>query len=360
MTGSRPDALARHIGWRVQRTRPLRFDEFVEEALYHPLYGFYASGGRAGRRGDFITSPEVGPLFAAVLARAIDAWWTELGCPGEFTVVDAGAGPGTLAAGILGARPQCLEAMQMVLVERSARQRSVQRSLIARTPHRRRVEVRDSLPARACTGVLLANELLDNLAVRLLEATADGWSEVYVDVDPSGALVEVLIAAPDDATTMARRLVPDATPGARLPLQDNARRWLTGALTAVTGRVVVIDYATDSANLAARPVGEWLRTYSAHRRAGDVLSEPGSCDITCEVAVDQLALVREPDMDRSQADALQSWGIDELVDEGRRVWAERAHVGDLAAVTARSRVGESQALTDRAGLGAFRVLEWAT
>ena len=65
---------------RIRRHGPLPFDEVIERALYDPSDGFYASGGRAGpRRGDFITSPEVGPLFGAVVARAFDEWWRELG-----------------------------------------------------------------------------------------------------------------------------------------------------------------------------------------------------------------------------------------------------------------------------------------
>jgi SAM-dependent MidA family methyltransferase len=63
----------------------VRFDAFMNMALYGPE-GFYNSGGRAGRRGDFITSPEVGPLFGAVLARALDAWWVEMGSPDDFRV----------------------------------------------------------------------------------------------------------------------------------------------------------------------------------------------------------------------------------------------------------------------------------
>jgi len=54
------------------------FDRFMADALYGPS-GFYTSGGRAGRRGDFITSPEVGPLFGAVMARYVRAEWARLG-----------------------------------------------------------------------------------------------------------------------------------------------------------------------------------------------------------------------------------------------------------------------------------------
>ena len=87
---------------------PLRFDEYVEACLYDPAGGFYASGGAAGRRGDFITSPEVGPLFGAVLARWMDGVWGRLGRPDGFTVVEAGAGHGTLARSVLAAAPACL------------------------------------------------------------------------------------------------------------------------------------------------------------------------------------------------------------------------------------------------------------
>ena len=84
------------------------FETFMDLALYGDD-GFYSSGGgHAGRRGDFITSPEVGPLFGAVLARAIDAWWEQLGRPRDFVVVDAGAGPGTLARAVLAAGPSAL------------------------------------------------------------------------------------------------------------------------------------------------------------------------------------------------------------------------------------------------------------
>ncbi len=79
------------------------FSEYMQLALCGEC-GFYTTGGRAGRQGgDFITSPEVGPLFGTVIAREFDAWWKELGSPSRFDVVECGAGPGTLARSILAA-----------------------------------------------------------------------------------------------------------------------------------------------------------------------------------------------------------------------------------------------------------------
>ena len=86
------------------RGRPLRFDEYLAIVLYGE-HGFYTTSGQAGRRGDFITSPEVGPLFAAVLARWIDAEHARIGAPDDFTIVEVGAGAGTLARSNLLAAP---------------------------------------------------------------------------------------------------------------------------------------------------------------------------------------------------------------------------------------------------------------
>jgi hypothetical protein len=170
----------------------------------------------------------------------------------------------------------------------------------------------------------------------------------------------VLVPLDDERARLLDRLAPDAGDGARAPLQAAARRWLQDALAlaAPGGRVAAFDYATTTAALASRPQDEWLRTYRGHARGGHYLDGLGAQDVTCEVALDQLALVRPPVADRGQAEWLRSHGLDELVDAARRAWDERASVGDLAALAARSRVTQAEALTDPAGLGAFRVVEW--
>lgn len=320
-----------------------RFDEYLERALYHPERGFYATGGTAGRRGDFLTSPEVGPLFGAVIARALDTWWHDLGEPDPFTVVEAGAGPGTLARAVRAAVPECAGGLRYMTVERSAAQRARQPDDLERL---------DRMPDRPFSGVVLANELLDNLAFRLFERTSDGWREAFVD---EGQEVLVEVAEPPEVL----RALADAPTGARVPVQEQAAAWLGEALALVErGRVVVIDYADTTAAMSRRPQDEWLRTYRAHGRGGPPLDQTGTQDVTVEVAIDQLAAVRRPDVDQAQADFLGDHGIDGLVGEGRRVWVERAHLGDLEAIRARSRITEADALCEATGLGAFRVLQW--
>lgn len=122
--------------------------------------------------------------------------------------------------------------------------------------------------------------------------------------------------------------------------------------------MVVVDYATTTADLASRPQGEWLRTYAAHRPGGTPLTSLGTQDVTCDVAIDQLALIRPPTTNTAQADWLRRWGIDDLVQAARIHWRAHAHAPDVAALAARSRVTEAGALLDPEGLGRFRVLEW--
>ena len=315
----------------------MRFGEFVDAALYDPSFGFFARGGGAGRRRDFLTSPEVGPLFGAVMARALDTWWDELGRPDPFTFVDCGAGQGTLERAIVDASPRCLDALDMVLVERSP-------SLRSGHPQGPRFVSRDTLPDGPIVGVVFANELLDNLAFDLRQRCGDDWCNVLIDID---------IDADGDF-----RDVPHHDRG-RAADHYEAIEWLRGALQLVgRGRVVVVDYATTTDEMCERDWHDWVRTYRHHERGGDPLADPGEQDITVEVALDQLAAVRAPSLDRAQHEFLRSHGVDDLVREGRQIWAERAHLGDLAALKARSRVRECDALCDPDGLGAFRVVEW--
>ena len=322
----------------------MRFDAWVEACLYDPAGGFYASGGAAGRRGDFLTSPEVGPLFGAVLARWMDAVWDGLGRPDGFTVVEAGAGPGTLARSVLAATPACLAAGRYVTVERSDTQRA---------GHPDGVEAQAGLPEGPITGVVVANELLDNLPFRLLVADGRRWREVHVGVTGDGTGDRFAEVVGDEADPP---VAVEPVAGARLPVQDGAAAWVADALALVDrGAVLAVDYASTTVGLAARPVGEWLRTYRGHERGGAPTDAPGFQDVTVEVAVDQMP----PGAAAStQADFLAAHGMGVLVEEGRRVWTERAGVADLAALMARSRIGEAEALRDPDGLGAFTVLDW--
>ncbi|MDA3039278.1 MAG: SAM-dependent methyltransferase [Actinomycetota bacterium] len=328
----------------------VRFDQWVDYCLYDPGIGFYRAGhGRSGRRGDFLTSPEVGPLFGAVLARALDHWWDELGQPGRFPVVDAGSGPGTLLKALEVAAPRCAAAWTLRAADVAP----------GMTP-----DLGD-----VAGGVVLANELLDNLPFRVLvPVSAAGpaldrrlrFDEVFVDrVDIDASAVEVLVPT----TWVPVRWVPvqrvppllaDRSVDGRFPVVETASAWVAAALDRGPARLVAFDYGTQTTvELSAR--GGWLRTYRRHERGADPYRQPGRWDITTDVPFDQLP---SPTRLETQAAFLDRFGIHELVEEGRAIWRQKAARPDLHAMRMRSRVSEADALLDPDGLGGWLVATW--
>ena len=344
--------LAERLADRIRVDGPLAFDDWVEACLYDPDGGFYATGGAAGRRGDFLTSPEVGPLFGALLARWLDDRWTALGRPVGFTVVEAAAGVGTLARAVLASDPACLVEGRYVMVERSSPLRAAQPTgdRLASV-----VSLEEVGPVDA--GVVVANELLDNLAFGLAASNGADWREVRVGLSPQNGPIETFVEVLGQPIEPSWPLSPAAAgAGVWVPVQAEAARWVESARELIRrGSVLVFDYTSTTAELAARPVGEWVRTYRGHDRGGPPVDAPGSQDVTVEVAVDQLP---PGAVSSTQADFLRHHDIGDLVEAGSRLWEKRAHLGDLDALRARSRISEAEALLDPSGLGGFTVLEW--
>lgn len=381
--------LEHRIAERIRREGPIAFADYMASALYDEHDGFFARGDGAGRAGrDFVTSPEVGTLFGALVARAIDETWRRLGEPDPFVVIEAGAGRGRLASDVLRANPVCERALRYVLVERSAVLRASQRDLLtlepvdeALGPFTRAtdpddpdepvggvgpiVTSLDELPAIHVDGLVIANELVDNLPFCIAEWRNYGWSEVRVGLAPSGErFVEHLVPAAPDLAASADEVADGSSPtrGDRLPVPTTMHEWIASVANLVRrGEVVLIDYAAEASELLARGRQSWLRTYRGHERGTGPLETPGTQDITSDVPLAPLrAAARragfEIATEATQADWLRTLGIEELVRDGEALWRERAQIGDLEAIAARSRGIEAAALTDPGGLGAHRVV----
>lgn len=314
----------------------LPFSQLQERLLYGDA-GFYERpGAGAGRDRDFLTSPELGPVFATCVARFIDNEWERAGRPERFAFVEAAAGRGTLARDVLASSLTCRQALAYVAVERSAELRSQQADLLGDI-----VRVEAAIPQDLPdAGVVFANELLDNVPVDIAEFDGDSWRSVLFDPDDIsrtvlGQVVQLNVAA---------------QPGARVPIQAQARAWVDAACRAFRrGSVVMVDYTSTTGEMAKDRSNRWLRRYSGHGWA----VEGG--DITCDVAVDQLP---PPDAVTTQTEWLQSLGIDEIGESNRQRAEATASVGSLDHLRAMSTVSEVRALCDPEGLGGFSVLRW--
>jgi SAM-dependent MidA family methyltransferase len=277
--------LARAGGW-------LDFARYMELVLYAPGLGYYSAGStKFGPAGDFITAPELTPLFGQALARQLAPVVGAL--PGAV-MLEPGAGSGALAAAMLPALAE-LDALprRYLVLEPSADLAARQRErLSAELPDGlfARVEWLQALPERLPAGMLVANEVLDALPVERFRVTGDGGvRRLGVVLDADGGL-QWAEGQEDQAFTalLRARLGPllDALPAgyesefcARLPA------WLATLLECFErGAALLVDYGLPRAEyyLPERAEGT-LRCHYRQRAHSDPLLLPGLQDITAWV-----------------------------------------------------------------------------
>ena len=200
-------------------------------------------------------------------------------------------------------------------------------------------------------------------AVRPASCWDGGWREAAASaLGPATAtFVEAARARPAERPRSGRPAARRRPLGARVPVQLGGRGVAARrpSIALERGRVVVIDYASrPRRRWRARPWREWLRTYRGPRAGRPPAATTRARRTSpCDVALDQLARVRRarPRCGRRPQFLAAPRHRRRWSPRAGGVWAERAGVGDLAAVRARSRVREAEALTDPTGLGAFTV-----
>jgi len=265
--------LADRLRARIAREGPLRFDAYMEAALFDPEDGYYARGPAIGRAGDFATATNE-PAFARCLARFARDVRARLGDPPGFRVIDAGGGTGALASAL------AAEGFAVGVVERAPGLAAAQRARGLDT----RPAIGDFAPI---TGVVVANELLDAFPARRVEATAEGFVELGVGLDAAGRFVEVPLG-PADAALAA--LVGDLPSGCRAEASPAALAWIADLSSALTrGVAIVLDYGGAAHEIRGEhlPRGT-LRAYRQHAIV-DPLADPGSADLTADVDFDAVA-----------------------------------------------------------------------
>ena len=180
------DELTSLIRKEIARNGPLPFSDYMEMALYEPGLGYYSAGlHKLGKSGDFVTAPELGTLFAACMAMQVEETGKQLG---TYRVLEVGAGTGRLAVDLLNELDPDLAPEQYVILERSADLRQVQAERIsAEAPEwKERVTWLDGPPKESWKGLLIANEVIDALAVERFQVTGGQVEQLCVTEAETG------------------------------------------------------------------------------------------------------------------------------------------------------------------------------
>lgn len=233
------------IKTELQQQQALPFDVFMQLALYAPEYGYYQSHSqKLGSSGDFITAPEMTPLFAQALANQCQQILVGLSTP---IIFEFGAGSGQLCIDLLShlARLNCLpQAYHILEISGSLRKRQ-QNNIAEKIPHlMERIKWLDSWPSSSFEGCIIANEVLDAMPVNRFMQTKEGLFEIAVTLDATENLCEVLI--PCNNIRLSQHVQEVLTHDVR-PYQSEVNLYLDGWLKACAkmltrGAFFLIDY----------------------------------------------------------------------------------------------------------------------
>ena len=299
-------AIARDGGW-------LPFDRFMALALYAPGLGYYASHSRQfgtlpQSGSDFVTAPELSPLFGRALARQLAQ---ALQASDTRELWEFGAGSGALAGQLLDALGAPLERYTIVELSGSLRER--QRERLAQ--HGERVRWVDALPD-AIAGVVVGNEVLDAMPVQLLHFDGARWLERGVVTDGDAFAWSdrpTALTPPPFEGPLVPGTVTEIHPQAEALIATLAERLTRGA-------AFFIDYGFPRAEYYhPQRSGGTLMCHRAHRADTDPLADVGAKDITAHVDFSGIALAgQDAGLDvlgyTTQAHFLINCGVMELLE----------------------------------------------
>ncbi|MBL8348013.1 MAG: SAM-dependent methyltransferase [Rubrivivax sp.] len=284
----------------------LPFDRYMAMALYEPGLGYYARGApifglhpaAPGGGSDFVTAPEMSPLFGAALARQV----AEVLLLGHLEqVIEFGAGSGALAEQLLEAlRDAGVPLRRYSIVELTGTLRVRQQARLARFGPQ--VQWLDTWPVQGPDGpeaveaVVVGNEVLDAMPVKLLHRDDSAWFERGVVAAPPGGPRR--LAFGDRPTSLRPPRAHEALPGAVLEIHPQATAFVsTVAARLARGAAFFVDYGFPEAEYYHRQRHQGtLMSHRAHRSfsdAGEALVEPGLRDITSHVDFTAMALAAQ-------------------------------------------------------------------
>jgi len=258
----------------------IRFDRWMQDALYHPEFGYYTVNIRdIGARGDFTTWP----VFEDSLAEGMARWLQARRPPRRpWHVIEIGAGTGALAHAML-KRLGRWEAPGYHIVEISPVLQEKQKKLLRWRNVTWHTDLKSALESVGGDAFLISNELVDAFPARAFRRTQAGWEELFVGIH-QGHVAEIWKSA--EALPDSSAFDHEWKTGQRIEVQESFGQWLHHWSSSWKGgEMLLIDYGASLPEIFRRRPQGTLRAYAHHQRleGADILGGFGHRDITCDV-----------------------------------------------------------------------------
>ena len=301
----------------------ISFRRYMELALYEPEFGYYSAGlQKFGESGDFITAPEISPMFSQCLARQCAQVFPLLENP---MVLEVGAGSGVMAAEVLLELERLtLLPEKYLIIEISTYLRQKQKETIQeRAPHLlEKVQWLDGFPEEKIQAVVLANEVLDAMPVESFQTTENGLKQLYVEVVDDG-ISAIYKDAQSEICDAIAKIQQRAEITLESQYQSEFNPMIDGWIKSLSdcldkGIILLIDYGYPVAEYyhPQREMGTLICHYQ-HRAHADPFWWPGLQDITAFVDFSAVAYAAlDADLEvrgyTTQAAFLMSSGLADL------------------------------------------------
>ena len=256
-------SLSEIIKDRICSQGPVSFHDFMEMALYYPGLGYYTSAAcKIGKGGDYYTSPYLSNIFGHVIAKQLEEMWQLTG-KNDFTIVEYGAGPGSLCIDILTQlkkNKKLYKNLKYCIIEKSEAMRHIEQKTIDDPDLVKKISWHNSIEEiQALTGCVLANEVLDNFSVHRVIMKENELMEVFVDYDNS--FKEILRPAPAVIKGYFKNLNVELPKDYCTEVNLQAIEWIKNiSASLIKGFVLTIDYGFPSSEL-----------YHPYRRQGTMV-----------------------------------------------------------------------------------------
>ena len=256
-------ALSEIIRNKILADGPISFHDFMEMALYYPGLGYYTSApDKIGKHGDYYTSPYLTNVFGNVIAKQLEEMWSLTGKK-EFTIVEYGAGMGSLCADILERikrNEEFYERLRYCIIEKSETMRQKEKQLFEHNAVNKKVHWYASIEEiPSFAGCVLANEVLDNFSVHKVVMKQNELKEIFVGYE--NGFVEILRPAPDNLKEYFSELNIELPNDFCAEVNLEAIEWIKKISTSLEkGFVLTIDYGYPSSEL-----------YQSYHRLGTIV-----------------------------------------------------------------------------------------